>query len=251
MKVTRKVKRVVSSCLGCVMALTTLAFPSHAQSNSQQRQRPYYECKQTGSGYVTMMNVSDNGPSYPVISWGNQPQSGAVSSDYHQRQVTMKETTNEFGERVLGPVTQAVLVEGYDIDIQERCRSVSSRLDQIASLSQSPDLGISSGITLKVGRVPPKELVNTQGIKLRDLQGEPLKSAPWVVCATVQSNETCDRVNMLFTLPIEEPSVDEQQRGSIDIANQFLSNFTNLITNPSMNQEPLKLQVPVDIRQTN
>lgn len=239
MKVTRKVKKVVSSCLGCVMALTTVAFPSHAQSNSREREKPYYECKQTGSGYVTMMNVSDNGPSYPVISWGHS--SSELSSDYHRRQVTMRETTNEFGERVLGPVTQAVLVEGYDIDVQERCRAVSSRLDQIASLSQSPDLGISSRITLKVGRVPPKELVNTQGIKLQDLQGEPLRSAPWVVCATVQSNETCDRVNMLFTLPIEEPSVDEQQRGSIDRANQFLSNFTNLITNPSMNQEPLKL----------
>lgn len=239
MKVTRKVKRVVSSCLGCVMALTTVAFSSHAQSNSREKGEPYYECKQTGSGYVTMMNVSDNGPSYPVISWGNQP--FELSSDYHQRQITIEERINKFGERVLGPVTRALPVEGYDIDVQERCQAVSSRLDQIARLSQSPDLGISSRITLKVGRVPPKELVNTQGIRLQDSQGKPIISAPWVVCATVQSNETCDRVNMLFTLPIEEPRVDEQQPGSINIANQFLSNFTNLITNPSMNQEPLKL----------
>jgi len=243
-----KMKRIVSILLSGVAASAAVAFPIKAQSDSEINREKIYECQKIGeNNYVTMMNV--NNQSYRLIEW-NKLQDSNQASDYHRLVPNPDYPEGSPEAMIAGPDEQHL------ISVEERCQSVSLRLDTINynySLNTS-----NSEILLLAGRVPSQNLRTFEGNVLRDSQGLPFQSRPWVICAVSQVGESCTRENMLFTIlgekyarcDFESPyKTSEEKRNLLksqgytteeqcqqveeeNEASQILDNFITLINNP-------------------
>lgn len=230
-----RLKIIVSSLLGCMAVLAALSLPSYAQTNSDRVRgiNSLFTCQKDRGKYTTSLNIEGQNLPIPIIEWGNDSEinSYGVGSNFH------KLIPNpDYPEKPQSQPNIAVPDDDYIITIEERCKSVSLRLDEVDYTYYNIDP--ESEIVLSATKVPAIELRDVNGNVLRDSQGNPFQSSPWVICAIRNEiTDTCNRQNMLFTLPIAyNLTIAEQQKE----ANYFLEYFVDLVNNPG-EFKPLQL----------